>query len=128
MRRGCPGQAQVPVDHLHIPGCPAQRHRSIGQRVLPQRRLGVLADLHEGRLPYLLTELPGEFAQFRGRVRRCVATVTGHDWLERWARDLAWVGGAVGRCGRGDRGPWEPYRLLDAAGAVVIPVAEYQGS
>ncbi len=24
--------------------------------------------------------------------------------------------------------PWEPYRLLDAAGAVVIPVAEYQGS
>ena len=45
-----PGQAQVGVDHLDVAGGPAQPGRLRGQVVLAQRRLGVLADLHQGRL------------------------------------------------------------------------------
>ena len=59
VRRRRPGQAQVPVDHLHILACPAQRHRGVGQRVLPQRRLGVLADLHQGGLAQVDQRRPG---------------------------------------------------------------------
>ena len=48
VRRRRPRQAQVPVDDLHVPRCPAQPDRSVRQRVLPHRRLGVLADLDHG--------------------------------------------------------------------------------
>ena len=47
---GAPGQAQVGVDHLDRRARPAQPGRLPGQVVLAQRGLGVLADLHQGRL------------------------------------------------------------------------------
>jgi hypothetical protein len=44
------GQAQVGVDDLDVAGRPAQPRRQVGQPVLAGGGLGVLADLHQGRL------------------------------------------------------------------------------
>ena len=72
-----------------------------------------------------LTDHLGVFSQLAGRVLMGVATVAGHERRRGWRRDLARL--VVPRCGlleaTGD--PFEPYRLVDARGVVVGPVAVY---
>src|SRR5436189_100965 len=53
----------------------------IGQGVLAGGGLGVAPDLRHRGLAYLLTELPEEVAQFRGRVGGAVVTVPGQGRL-----------------------------------------------
>jgi hypothetical protein len=70
--------------------------------------------LLQSALVYLLTELPGQFAQIKGQVGSGVAKVSTRD---RQRRRRAWAGSCVagraaGRCARGDR------RRLGALSAV----------
>jgi TnpA family transposase len=80
-----------------------------------QQELSVLAlHLLQTALVYLLTELPGQFAQIKGQVGSGVAKVSTRD---RQRRRRAWAGSCVagraaGRCARGDR------RRLGALSAV----------
>ena len=80
--------------------------------------------LLQSSLVYLLTELPGEFAQFR-RQHRMRGGYGPDSVIERDGqdRDLRWL--VVPRVGsaRGDRRCVGAVRLLDPAGEVVEPVA-----
>ena len=82
-----PGQAQVGVDHLDVAGGPAQPGRLRGQVVLAQRGLGVLADLHQGRLADVYD-------------RRALQVGAGHLLLAADHRQLTSIAGAGAAAGR----------------------------
>ena len=73
----------------------------------------------------LLTELPAGGSRIGGHRLVRLVTFPGHDRTGR----LPPGSGRTGRCpnwrAAGDRGPWEPYQLVDRDGAIVGPVAEY---
>jgi integrase len=84
------------------------------------------ADLYLGEAKTdLLTELREGLWQVSGQIASRVATVPDHDHGRGRAAGFVAAGGAAARVAEATGDLFEPFRLVDADGVVVVPVAEF---
>jgi len=105
------------------------RSKSRQQRTVPvgAQVIRLYADYLHGEYGDLdlLTALTEKSSQSRGQVPAGGVTVPGHDRTRGASSGSGGDRGLGGGALRATGDPWEPYRLFDPAGGVVLPVAEY---